>query len=164
MWLHASIGAALLACSALAQAGEMSLKDLPKSVQQTVLARFKGAKVVSAAGEKNQEQQLIYEVNLRDKGRNIDVTLQPTGELILIEKQISFSELPKPTAETLNQRYPKARYKLVEEIYKVDQGKETLAYYEALLTDTGKQVWAMELAADGTVLKVEKRKSLEEED
>ena len=120
--------------------------------------------MVAAAGEKNEEQKLIYEVNLRDKGKNIDVTLQPTGEMVLIEKQIAFADLPKPAAEALNQKYPKARYRLVEEIYKVDQGKENLAYYEALLMDAGKQIWATEVAADGTTLKVEKRKSFEEED
>jgi hypothetical protein len=142
----------------------MAFKEVPKSVQQTVLARFKGAKVVGASAEKGDDQKLVYEVNLREKGKNIDVTLAPTGEMILIEQEISFSGLPKPAADTLGKRYPGARYKIVEMIYKVEGGKETLAYYEALLMDSSKQAWAAELAGDGAVLKIEKKKGLNEKD
>jgi hypothetical protein len=163
VWLPVRAAAALVACAALAQAGEMPFKDVPKPVQQAVMARFKGAKVVGAAQEKGEDGTTVFEINLRDKGRSVDVILAPSGAMTTIEKQILLGDLPKPASEALAKQYPKARYKLVEEIYKVADGKETLAYYEALLMDSGKQVWAVELGGDGKMLNVEKRKGFEED-
>lgn len=164
IWLHAVAATAFLALGALAQAGEVPFKQVPKSVQQAVMARFKGAKVVGAAREKTPEDSLIYEVSLKEKGKGVDVTLTPAGDILSFEKEISFKDLPQAAADSLNQRYPGARYKILETFYKVEGGKETLAYYEALFTDSGKQAWMAEFAGDGTILKAEMRKSLEEEE
>ena len=155
IWLQAVAAAGFLALGALAQAGEMPFKQVPKSVQQAVMARFKGAKVTGAATEKTPENKLVYEVSLKDKGRGVDMTLTPSGKIVSIEKAIPFEELPKPAVDSLNQRYPGARYEIVEMFYKVEGTKETLEYYEALFTDSANQPMMVEFAADGTILKAE---------
>ena len=165
LFRRASAGAValLLGSTAICSAGEMSAKSAPRPVMQTVTARFKDAKVVGVAREKTEDQKEVYEVSLVDQGRHIDVILNPDGSMVLFEREIAFKELPQPVAATLGEQYAKARYKLVEEVYKMVEGKEALAYYEMLLTDSKKQVAAVEIAADGKILKVEKKKSLNED-
>ena len=154
---------ALLGLSTMCSAGEMSVKSAPKPVMQTVQTRFKDARVVGVAREKSENQKDIYEVSLVEKGRHIDVILNPDGSMVLFEREIAFKDLPQPVVGTLTQQYAGARYKLVEEVVKMVEGKETLAHYEMLLTDARKQVAAVEIDAEGKVLKVEKRKSLNED-
>lgn len=153
----------LLVLAAGGFAGEIPTKSAPRPVLDAVAARFKTAKVVLVAREKTPEGTTVYEVGLKEKGKTIDLMLTPEGAITLIEKQIDFKDLPAAVAGTFEREYPKARYKLVEEVYKVEDGKELLAHYEALLTDAKKQVAAVEVATDGKVLKVEKKKSLTED-
>jgi len=145
-----------------AHAGELSLKAVPKPITQTVTARFKNAKMVGAGVEKTPEGKVVYEVSLEERGRNIDVSLTPEGAIFLIEKEIAYRDLPKAVVDSLQRLYPKARYAIVEQVYEVEGGKETLAHYEAIFRDAKKQAWAVELTADGKVLEAEKRSSIEE--
>jgi len=81
----------------------------------------------------------------------MDVTLTPEGKITLIEKEIDRKDLPKAVAETFNKKYPKATYKIVEEVIKVVDGKETLEYYEALLVTADKKTFEVEVLPDGEV-------------
>ena len=155
--------AVLMGVSGLASAGEVPIHKVPKPVMETVTTRFKDAKVIGSAEEKAENGNTVYEVSLDRHGRNIDVTLTPTGSLVSIEQEIVFKELPAAVASTLEKRYPKAKYKMVEEFYKMEKGKEVLAHYEALLMDANKHALSVEVAANGKVLNVEKKKSLEED-
>jgi hypothetical protein len=141
-----------------AGAGEVQSRAVPKPVMDAAKGRFKEAKYVAAAKEKNEAGEWVYEVNMSQKGMNIDMIVTPAGAITLIEKQIARKELPAALGDTLNARYPKAKYQLFEEVYTVAaDGKETLAYYEATLVDPKKQTWAVELALDGHVLKVDNK-------
>jgi hypothetical protein len=159
--LQAAIAAAVLAAAAV-QAGEMSLTSVPKPVLQTVKSRFKSAMMVGASQDKTPEGT-VYEVSLRERGMGIDVSLDSQGKMLLFEKQIARKDLPKAVADTLNARYPRAKYRLFEQAYQVQGEKETLTYYEAVFVDPSKKIWAVELGLDGTVRKVDDKTAEEEE-
>jgi hypothetical protein len=154
-WLGAGMGALLLLV-AVAYAGEeeekVSLDNVPKPVMEAVKARFKDAVITGAAKEKDDDEKPVYEVSLNLKGQTIDVILAPEGEIRLIEKRITFEDLPDAVAKALRDKYPKATYKIVEEMTAVEKGNEKLAYYEALLVTAEKKEREVKLTAEGKVV------------
>ena len=99
--------AVFLCVAAGARAGEVSVASVPKPVHDKVKARFKDATVAGAPREQTEEGQLVYEVNLKQHGRDIDVTLTPDGDMRLIEQEIARKDLPRAVAHILDKRYPK---------------------------------------------------------
>ncbi len=163
-WFGAGIVTMLPFLVAVAYAGDVALEDVPKVVLESVKARFTDAKVTGTAKEKTEDGKEIYEISLEDSTQNnIDVTVTPEGAITLIEKQISRKELPAPVGKTLEDKYPKSRYRIVEEVIEVNGKDEKLVYYEVLLMTPKKELWAVELDLDGKILVVE-AKSEEEED
>ncbi|MFZ2407155.1 MAG: PepSY-like domain-containing protein [Methylobacter sp.] len=153
-WLGAVMGILLLqATTAYAGEENVPLDKVPEPVMAAVKARFKDAVVSGAATEMNDEGKLVYEVSLKVEGQNIDVILAPEGEMRLIEKTIPAKNLPSAVAKTLKDKYPKAKYKRLEEIFKVEGKNETLAYYEAQLVTAKKIKLEVELSAEGNILK-----------
>jgi hypothetical protein len=119
---------------------KVPLDKVPKEVMDTVKARFPNAKLIGASSEKDGAK-LVYEVELEYKGLHHDVTLEPSGTMLLIEREIAFKDLPKKVQKTLEKENPKAEYKLIEEVIKVRDSKETLEYYEAhVITADKKEV------------------------
>lgn len=153
----------LLAGALPAFAADLTPDKLPAPVLATVKARFPDLKIAAAASEKNEEGNLIYEVSLDNSGLNIDATFTPEGPMVLMEKEITRAELPAPVVATLEKDFPKARYRLLEEVFAVKDKEETLIRYEVVLITPQKQIRGLEIATDGKVLKIEKR-TQEEED
>ena len=151
---------ALLLLAAAAHAGELTLDKVPAPIRDAAQARFTDAKVVEAAKDKSEEGKDIYEIGMEDKDHNrIDLTLTPEGSITLIEMQIARKDLPEAVAKTLEKKYPKARYRLVEKILEVVENAEKLKQYEVVLVTPKKQIWGVEVAVDGKVLTEEKRTS-----
>lgn len=140
----------------LADEEKVPLDQLPKAVVATLKARFKGAEMIAASKEKEKDQ-LRYEVAIKQKGQKIDVTLTPQGSLVEIEKQITAKDLPNAVTRVLEEKYPAAKYQIIEEIFKVEKKVESLAYYEVLLATAGKQTFEVQVAADGRILNEEKK-------
>lgn len=136
---------------------DIDIKSVPPAVLETVKGRFKDATVVGASQETTAEGKEVYEISMKREGKSIDSILTPAGDLVLIEMQVTRKELPEPVTTALDTNYPKAKFQLYEEVYEVTEKVEKLAYYEVLLTDKAKQLQAVELGADGKVLKVEKK-------
>lgn len=130
------------------------LDKVPKPILEAVKVRFKDA-VLTEAAKETENGKTVYEVTIKDKGQIIDVTLTPAGEIIMIEKTISAKALPKTVTTALENKYPKATFKIVEEIFKVAGKQEKLAYFEVLLTTTDKKAYEVQLAPDGKILLVE---------
>jgi hypothetical protein len=83
-----------------AQEQDVQIKDAPTVVIQAVSARFPDAKIHGVSKD-TEEGKRIYEVTLRQGGRNIDVTTTPEGKVTLIEMEIARSDLPAPVASLL---------------------------------------------------------------
>jgi uncharacterized membrane protein YkoI len=119
---------------------KVALDQLPKPVVEAVKKRFPDAEIKSA--EKEEENgKTEYEVAINDKGHKREVTVTPEGTLVEIENRIEAKDMPKAVADALDQKYPKATLKSIEEVVKVREGKEKLEYYEIhLVTAEGKKM------------------------
>ena len=152
--------ALLLLVPALVGAQEESVPvaKLPAEIRSAVTKRFPGTPITGAAKE-TEDGKTFYEVTLKVNGKNVDVTAMQSGELTLIEREISRKDLPAAVTKLLDQKYPKAKWELVEDVMTVSGAGETLSYYEVLLTDATRQKLEVQVAVDGSkVLKEEKKK------
>ncbi len=66
-------------------------------------------------------------------------------------------------AESLEKKYQKATYKIVEAVYAVKDGKENLDFYEVLLVTAEKKTIEVEILADGKIRAEEDKKEEKEE-
>ena len=151
-----ALGVLAVLAAVWADERKLPLDQVPKPVLEAVRARFAGAELTGAAKE-TEDGKTVYEINVKHKGRKIDVTLTPEGAIELIEKETAAKDLPAPVAKVLEDKYPKAEYKIVEEVIKVEKKNERLAYYEVLLVTADKKSLEVQVAADGKVLKEEKK-------
>ncbi len=153
--------AALVGVTALrADDGEakVPLDKLPKAVADAVKAKFEGCELVAASKEKEDGKD-FFEVAIKHKGHNIDVTLTPEGKIVSVEKEIAAKDAPKAVTEGLDAKYPKATVKKVEEV--TEDGKVT---YEYLIVTADKKTLEVVLDAQGKVVKEEKKEKKEEKD
>jgi hypothetical protein len=96
---------------------------------------------------------VLFEVTLKRNGKNTDVTITEAGVITLIEQELEFKDLPRAVARTFDEKYRKAKYEIVESVTKVENGKESLEYYEAKLVDHNKKTWEVEVLPDGKLKK-----------
>jgi uncharacterized membrane protein YkoI len=136
--------------------GKVPLDKVPKAVLDAVKDKFKDAELVSAQTEK-EDGKLVYEINLKQKGQPIDVTLTPDGKIVSVEKTITVRDLPKAVSEALDSKYPKAKIKKVEEV--TEGGKTT---FEVLLVSADKKTIEVVFDPEGKVVKEEKKEKKEE--
>ena len=153
-----------LAGSALrADEEKIPLDKLPKAVAEAVKKRFPKAELVEAAKETDGDK-VEYEVTLKDGETKYDVMFSPDGKITLIEKTIAHKDLPKAVAAAIEEKYPKATHKVHEEMSKVIDGKEAIAYYEVLLETADKKTLEVEVSPEGKILKTEEKKEEKKED
>jgi hypothetical protein len=130
MSLPAALGVLALTGAAQADEEKIAVKELPKAVVKAVKAKFPGAKIKEAAEEEDDEGETTYEVSLEFKGHSYDVALEPDGEIVEIEKEISSEELPKAVQKALAASHPKAKIEKAEVVTKEGEAP----YYELLIT------------------------------
>ena len=150
----AAMGMLLLPVAAICAEEEIPLGKVPPPVMEAAKARFKDAEVTNAAKEID-EGKVVYEVTLKLKGQNIDVILAPEGEILLIERAITRKDLPTAVAKALEDKYPEATYKVVEEVIKVEKKQEKLEYYEARLMTAEKKRLEVKVTPAGKIVKGE---------
>ncbi len=159
----AAVAAAAMTTGARADEEKIALDKLPKAVVEAAKKRFPKAELVDAAKETDGDK-VSYEVTAKDGETKMDLTFTPDGKLTTIEKRIDAKALPKAVADTLAEKYPKAVFKTVEEVIKVECEKETLDYYEVLLTTADKKELEVQLTADGKVKATEEKKDESKKD
>jgi hypothetical protein len=150
--------ACVLAGPARADEEKVPPDKAPKAVVEAAKKRFPKAEVVGVSKE-TESGKTVYEVEMKQGGKTTDVTLTPEGAIVLIEAQIDAKDLPKAVSGALEKKYPKATYKIVEAVYKVANGKETLDFYEALLATAEKKVVEVQVLPDGKIKDVEEKKA-----
>ena len=136
---------------------KVPLDKLPKAVTDAVKAKFEGCELVSAEKEKEDGKE-VFEVAIKHKGHNIEVTLTPEGKIVSVEKEIAAKDAPKAVTEALDAKYPKATVKKVEEV--VENEKTT---YEFLIVTAEKKTVEVVFDPKGKLVKEEK-KDKEEKD
>jgi hypothetical protein len=158
LWTMAALaGAILLDGSLRADEVKVPLDKLPKPVVEAVKKRFPQAELVEGSKETTKDKT-EFEVSVKNKGQKIDITLTAEGAILGLEKEIAAKNLPKAVATALKEKHPKAVYKIIEEVFKVKDGKETFAYYEVLLQTADNQTLEVLLGADGKIITQEAAK------
>jgi hypothetical protein len=156
-WMSAAVITCSLAGAVRADEEKVPLDKVPKTVMDAAKKRFPGAEWVGASKE-TEDGKTVYEVELKDKGQHVDATFTTEGGLVSLEKTIKESALPKAVSGGIAKKYPGAKYEIVEEVWHVKDGKEFLAYYEAVVATTDKKKFEVEVTADGTIKKTEEKK------
>jgi uncharacterized membrane protein YkoI len=149
----AAFGILLFAPVVQADEEKVPLDKMPKAVIDAVKKKFPDAKITETSKEK-EDGKTIYEVAFTFKDYKYEVECEEDGTIIAIDKQIEAKELPKDVAKALEEKYPKATYKLIEEVTK----KEKIAYYEVDLVTADKKEVEVEIDPSGKILKEEKKK------
>jgi len=141
----------LLAASVVARAAEeeVPLDKLPKAVTAAVKKKFPKAELVKASKEDND-----YEVTIKAEDTTIDVTVTDDGKIKSIEKTITAKQLPKAVADAVEEKYPNATHKKIEEITTADDKVEK---YEFLLVTKDKKTLEVTFDPKGKFLEEEKK-------
>ena len=149
---------ALLVVAGVVRADEakVPLSEVPKAGLAAVKAMFPAGEISGAAKE-TEDGKTFFEVTLKEKGRNIDVTIGTDGMVQLIEKEIVEKDLPAAVRKTLEAKYPQATYEIIEEVSSVKDGKATLDFLEALLVTASKEKLEVQIAPDGKIKSEEKK-------
>jgi uncharacterized membrane protein YkoI len=148
----ALVGVVVLATGAWADEEKIPLDKVPKAVLDAVKAKFPDVKLSEASKEK-EDGKTIYELAFTYKDYKYEVELEEDGTFVAIDKQIEAKGLPKEVAKALEEKYPKAIYKIIEEVTK----KDKIAYYEVELVTADKKGIEVEIDPSGKILKEEKK-------
>jgi hypothetical protein len=139
---------------------KVAIDKLPKAVTEAVAKRFPEAKLLSAEKE-SADGKTVYDVALKNKNQNIEVTVTPEGKIDSYEIEIAAKDMSRAAIATLEAKYPKATYTKVEEVYKVKDGKEKMEEYEVLLMTADKKVEVL-VTPEGRITKTSEEKPKEE--
>lgn len=154
----AVLGLCGFAASARADEQKISVDQLPPAVMNAVKAKYPEAKIKEAAKDV-EEGKTTYEVSLTDRGQSLDVSFQPNGTIVAIERQIKVSELPAAVTAALKQKYPKAELESAEEL--TEDGKVT---YEVVVELENDKDYEVVLDRSGKILKTEEIKEDEKDE
>ena len=160
--LLAAVGVVLVAGAVRADEEKIALDKLPKAVADAVKKRFPKAELLEAAKETDKDK-VEYEVTLKDGETHIDVMLTPEGAITLIEKTMPAKDLPKAVTDGIEAKHPKAVIKTAEELIGVKDGKETLDFYEVIVTTADKKTLELKLSPDGKITNTEDKTDEKEE-
>jgi hypothetical protein len=114
----AVVSLVMAAASGLAADSEpqpLPLNQVPKAVVNAVMAKYPNAKPQSAAQGIENNQPFI-DVHVLVNNQKIWLTCNPNGKINVIDREITLKDLPAPVARALNNKYPQAKIRLVNEI------------------------------------------------
>lgn len=143
----------LAACAAGARGAEESVDPgkLPKAIGNALKARFPDAKVTSAVKE-TEDNQVVYDIELSQKGRKFESDIKPDGTILEVESEIVQKDWPKALPAAIQVKYPKAAISEVMEVAKVAGKKETPDHYEVTLTLVDKKSKEVIASLDGKTI------------
>jgi hypothetical protein len=151
------------AASAAARADDekIALEKLPKAVKDAIAKKFPEAKLLSAEKE-TADGKTVYDVALKNKDQNLEVTVTPEGKIVSYEIEITAQAMSKAALAALEAKYPKATYTKVEEVYKPQDGKDKLEEYEVALTTADKKKVVVLVSPEGKINKATEEKPRED--
>lgn len=120
LWAFVVVAAGAAAWADDDKEEKVALDKLPKAVLKAVKAKFKSAELVSAATEKDNGK-LVYEIVIKDKGQNVDVSVTPEGKIVSYERTIDVRDLPRQVKDAIKSKYPRAKMERAEELHKKDK-------------------------------------------
>jgi uncharacterized membrane protein YkoI len=137
---------------------KIPLDKVPKAVLDAFKAKFPEGKLTGASIE-TEDGKKIYELTFTNKDHKYEMELEPNGTIIAIDKIIDAKELPAAVLRTLEEKYPKAKYNMIEEVTK----KDKIEYYEVDLTTADKTHIEVLVDPSGKITKEEKKEPKKED-
>src|SRR5690242_2166740 len=140
--LAVSVLAGLFTLGAFARAEEkkeknIAAKDLPKKVADALNGRFPGAELTSAEKE-TEAGNVVYDLELKQKGRKYEMDVKEDGTVLEIEKEINAKDVPAAVTKAVRDKFPHATVKEVMEKDKVEGKEEKPTGYEVTIEADGK--------------------------
>ena len=97
--------------------------------------------------EREKESLVLYEVELEQSGKKMEVTVAADGLIVEIENDVARSDLPAPVAAALTKLAGNGKIKEIEK-------EKTHAILKLVKLDTPKVVYEVELVQDGKDVEV----------
>jgi hypothetical protein len=119
---------------AVAAEHSVACATLPPAVQQRSKLVLDGS-VVRGCVRDISKGKATYEVELLKDGRSRDVTFDSEGNVLEVEEQIDFAELPKPVAAAIQKEVGSGHLGKIESLTRGG----TLISYETIVTRNGKR-------------------------
>jgi hypothetical protein len=157
-WL-AAVAAMFVLMGTMVRAEEekLPLDKLPATVVKAIKAKYPKAEMVSAeAGDEDGKKQ--FEVEIKNGGHDLEVTLSPEGKILAVERVIEAKDLPKAVEDALEAKYPKAKIEKAEEVSKDDK----VSSYEITVVTADKKKVEAEFDVKGKFIDEEKAEKSEE--
>jgi uncharacterized membrane protein YkoI len=123
---------------------KIEISQLPKPVSDSVKKKYPKAEI-KAAEKADEEGKTVYEISITNGKDKMDITLDPAGTILLIEKEITEKDLPKAVLATAKAKHPQGTVKLCEELWKNDK----LSGYEMTIETPDKKIVEVEFDAKG---------------
>ncbi|HBB94208.1 MAG TPA: hypothetical protein DC054_02345 [Blastocatellia bacterium] len=108
-----------------AQEKKITRKQLPPAVEKTVAAETQGANIKGFAREV-EKGQTFYEASLAVNGHSKDILMDPSGNIVEVEEQVTMDSLPAAVQAALKKAAGRSAIQSVESITK----NGTLVAYE----------------------------------
>ena len=169
------VGLAVLAVAAWNVAAGKGYKEkqgrkvvLPPPAAAAIKKAYPKATIAKVEWEK--EAVILYEVELREDGKEIEVEVAADGLIVEVERKVTKEELPEAVAKTLGEQAGDAEIKELEKekihaVVKLVKLDKPQTVYEAKVMQNGKLV-EVKIAEDGKLLgkKVEHEHEKEDDD
>jgi hypothetical protein len=146
-WLAALMGVLALASPAPADETKVAVGDLPKAVLKAAKARFPEAKIRGASKEV-EDGETKFEVEMTVDGKNVDLLIEPDGEIEAVEKEIEAEDLPRAVLKAAKAKFPKGKIEKVEEITLEDDK----VLYELAIAIKGEEAVEVVMAPNGKII------------
>ncbi len=144
--------AALLfvASSGFADETKIPIQELPKSVLRAAQKAFPEAEIVGASKE-TEDGETMFEVEMKQDGKTIDLEIDDEGEVETVEKEIEAEELPKAVTRAVSKLFPKTKLVKVEEV----SDEDDMVVYELTFAIEGKENLEVVFSPNGKIMKDE---------
>jgi hypothetical protein len=134
-----------------AEEGAIPVDRVPKAVLGAAKTRFPGAKIQQAS-EETEDGKPVYSLGLKHQRRDLDVTFQGDGTLVLVETFVSKKDVPKPALRAAAQLYPGASLRHAGAVRKGPEVKKAADYYELYLLTADNRPRLVKVDPKGNVL------------
>jgi uncharacterized membrane protein YkoI len=123
---------------------KIEVSQLPKPVSDAVKKKYPKAEV-RAAEKGDEDGKTVFEISITNGKDKMDVTIDPAGKILLVEKEVAEKDLPKTVLATAKAKHPQGTVKLCEELWKDDK----LSGYEVTIETPDKKTAEVEFNAVG---------------
>jgi hypothetical protein len=135
-----------------AKTEKIALDKVPEKILTAVMGRFPGAKLRSVEKE-IENGQVVYDVELTHKGRKHEMDIKADGTVIEVENEVAAKDLPAAVTRALQAKYPRATFKEIMAVYKVNGTDEKLVDYEITLVTAAGRSLEVTVSPDGKRVK-----------